>query len=53
MGSETYLYLDTGATSFVARVSPTDRFEAGQTIQVTLDLARAHLFDAATEKALR
>jgi multiple sugar transport system ATP-binding protein len=53
MGSETLLYLDTGATSFVARVSPTDRFDAGQKVQVTFDLAHAHIFDAATELAIR
>jgi multiple sugar transport system ATP-binding protein len=52
MGPETLLYLNTGATSFVARVGPMDRFEAGQAITVAFDLARAHLFDAATEKAL-
>jgi multiple sugar transport system ATP-binding protein len=52
MGSETLLYLDTGATSFIARVSPTDRFDAGQKVQVTFDLTHAHLFDAATEQAL-
>ena len=53
MGSETLLYLDTGATSFIARVSPTDRFEAGQSVQVTLDLTHARLFDASTELVLR
>jgi multiple sugar transport system ATP-binding protein len=53
MGSETLLYLDTGATTFVARVSPTDRFDAGQKISVTFDLAHAHLFDAASEKTLK
>jgi multiple sugar transport system ATP-binding protein len=53
MGSETLLYLDTGATSFIARVNPTDRFDTGQKIQVTFDLAHAHLFDAGTELALR
>jgi multiple sugar transport system ATP-binding protein len=52
MGSETLLYLDTGATSFVARVNPTDRFEAGQRVQVTFDLTHAHLFDPVTELAL-
>jgi multiple sugar transport system ATP-binding protein len=52
MGSETLLYLDTGATSFIARVNPTDRFEAGQKVKVTLDLANAHLFDATSELAL-
>ena len=52
MGSETLLYLDTGATSFIARVNPTDRFEAGQKVKVTLDLANAHLYDATSELAL-
>ncbi len=33
MGSETLLYLDTGATSFIARVNPTDRFDAGQKVR--------------------
>ncbi len=53
MGAETLLYLDTGATQFVARVSPTDRFEAGQRVQVTFDLNHAQIFDAATEAALK
>jgi multiple sugar transport system ATP-binding protein len=52
MGSETLLYLDTGATSFIARVNPTDRFQTGQTVQVAFDLSNAHLFDASTEEAL-
>jgi multiple sugar transport system ATP-binding protein len=50
MGPETYLYLDTGVTSFIARVRPTDRFEPGQKIKVTFGLDQAHLFDAATEE---
>jgi multiple sugar transport system ATP-binding protein len=53
MGSETLLYLDTGKTSFIARVNPTDRFDAGQRVQVTFDLTHAHLFDPATEQVLR
>lgn len=52
MGSETYLYLDTGATSFVARVRPSDRFEVNQRIKVAFNVERAHLFDPATELAL-
>ncbi|HEY1763966.1 MAG TPA: ABC transporter ATP-binding protein [Opitutaceae bacterium] len=52
MGSETLLYLDTGATTFIARVRPTDRFDAGQKVNVTFDLAHAHLFDAGTELVL-
>ncbi len=53
MGAETYLYLDTGATSFIARVRPTDRFEANQRIKVTFDLDHAHLFDPASGLILK
>ena len=52
MGAETYLYLNGGATSFTARVRPTDRFDVNQTIRVTFDLQHAHLFDAVTERIL-
>lgn len=52
MGAETYLYLNTGVTPFIARVRPTDRFEANQKIKVTFDLDHAHLFDPTTEAAL-
>jgi multiple sugar transport system ATP-binding protein len=52
MGAETYLYLATGASSFIARVRPTDRFEVNQKINVTFDLDQAHLFDPATENAI-
>jgi multiple sugar transport system ATP-binding protein len=52
MGAETYLYLNTGATSFIARVRPTDRFEVNQKVKVSFDLAHAHLFDPATEAVL-
>ncbi|MDF3056500.1 MAG: sugar transporter ATP-binding protein [Rariglobus sp.] len=53
MGSETYLYLNSGVTSFIARVRPTDRFEPDQKVKVTFKLDNAHLFDAATEKVLK
>ncbi len=53
MGAETYLYLDTGAHSFIARVRPTDRFEVNQKVKVTLRMDKAHLFDAATEQVLK
>lgn len=52
MGAETYLYLSTGASSFIARVRPTDRFEVNQRVHVTFDLDQAHLFDPASENAL-
>jgi multiple sugar transport system ATP-binding protein len=53
MGAETYLYLQEGATSFIARVNPTDRFKAGQKVKLCLNLDKAHLFDATTEQVLR
>ena len=53
MGSETYLYLNSGVTSFIARVRPTDRFETDQKVNVTFKLENAHLFDSATEKVLK
>ena len=53
MGAETYLYLSTGATSFIARVRPTDRFDVGQLVKVTLKMESAHLFDAVTEQVLK
>ena len=53
MGAETFLYLTTGASSFIARVNPTDRFEPDQKVKITLRLENAHLFDATTEKALK
>jgi multiple sugar transport system ATP-binding protein len=52
MGAETYLYLNTGATAFVARVRPTDRFSVGQKIDVAFRLEKAHLFDPASEFVL-
>jgi multiple sugar transport system ATP-binding protein len=52
MGHETYLYLDTGAHSFIARVRSSDRFENNQSIKVGFKLENAHLFDPATEAAI-
>jgi multiple sugar transport system ATP-binding protein len=52
MGAETFLYLGTGATSFVARVNPTTRLPPGQQVKVTLNLANAHLFDPASERVI-
>ncbi|HTX53625.1 MAG TPA: sn-glycerol-3-phosphate ABC transporter ATP-binding protein UgpC [Candidatus Baltobacteraceae bacterium] len=53
MGAETYLYLQTGAHSFVARVRASDQFDVDRPLPVVFDLAKAHLFDAATGSVLR
>jgi len=53
MGAETYLYLDTGANSFIARVRATDRFSPGNPLKVSFGIETAHLFDATSENVLR
>jgi len=53
MGAETYLYLTTGATSFVARVRATGRFDSNQRLRVAFDVSKAHLFDATTGQVLK
>ena len=52
MGAETYLYLDTGATSFIARVQPTAIHAHGATVHLAFDPDHLHLFDAEKETAL-
>ncbi len=53
MGAETFLYLTTGSSSFIARVRPTDQFEAGQRVRITFNLDKVHLFDGVTEQVLK
>ena len=53
MVAETYLYLNTGATAFTARVRPTDQYGVGAEVSVRFDLQYAHLFDVETEQAIR
>ncbi len=53
MGAETYLYLDTGANAFIARVRASDRFEANHQLKIAFAVEKAHLFDAATEQVLK
>jgi multiple sugar transport system ATP-binding protein len=53
MGAETFLHLFTGATSFIARVRPAHGLTVNRKVRVAIDLAKAHLFDAATEQVLK
>jgi len=52
MGAETFLYLTTGATPFIARVAPTQSADPGQRLRLRFDLTKAHLFDAPSEQRL-
>ena len=52
MGSETFLHFTTSGKeeSVIARVDPRIITHAGDTIQVAIDTARLHFFDADTEE---
>ncbi|WOO40067.1 sn-glycerol-3-phosphate ABC transporter ATP-binding protein UgpC [Rubellicoccus peritrichatus] len=52
MGSETYLYLNTGSHNFIARVHSEHRFKFGQNLKVAFNLSKAHLFDPTTEDVI-
>ncbi len=45
MGSETYLYLNTGAHPLVARMASNDRYQTNEQVHLRMDLAKAHFFD--------
>jgi multiple sugar transport system ATP-binding protein len=53
MGNEIFLYLVSGKNTFVARVDPRSKLHVGEQAQVMFDMDSIHLFDAATEEALR
>jgi len=52
LGAETYLYLNTPAGACTARVPAGGRYRAGDQVPLGFRTARAHLFDAATGRAL-
>ena len=53
MGNEIFLYLVSGKNVFVARVDPRSKLRIGQQAQVMFDMDNFHIFDAATEQAVR
>ena len=52
MGAEVYIYLNTGAHSFIARVNAHQRAEVGQKLAMAFDLKKSHFFDGATEQII-
>ena len=52
MGSEVYLYLKYGDINITARVAPTTTSRSGNSIKVSLDMNKAHIFDDETEEAI-
>jgi multiple sugar transport system ATP-binding protein len=53
MGNEIFLYLVSGRNTFVARVDPRSKLRIGQQASVMFDMDSFHIFDAATELAIR
>ncbi|MBN2640101.1 MAG: sn-glycerol-3-phosphate ABC transporter ATP-binding protein UgpC [Victivallales bacterium] len=49
MGSETYVYLNTGAHSFIARVDAHKKVNVGDVADMRIFLPKAHMFDGETE----
>src|SRR5215208_4714914 len=53
MGNEIFLYLVSGKNTFVARVDPRSKLRVGEQASVAFDMDNFHIFDAATEEAIR
>ncbi|MBI4024873.1 MAG: sn-glycerol-3-phosphate ABC transporter ATP-binding protein UgpC [Verrucomicrobia bacterium] len=52
MGSEVYLYMNTGAHSFIARVSVAQKADVNHKLELNLNMKRAHYFDIETEQTI-
>jgi multiple sugar transport system ATP-binding protein len=52
LGAETFLYLTTGAQSFVVRISGEEKVEVNQAISLVFDMRKAHFFDPTTGLAI-
>jgi len=52
MGSEVYLYLNTGKHTFVARVGAHDRPGVNEDMDLVFDMSKVHFFDKDTEDTI-
>ena len=52
MGSEVYLYLNTGKHTFIARVGAHDRPSVNQDMDVVFDMSKVHFFDKGAEETI-
>jgi len=52
MGSEVYLYLNTGRHTFIARVGAHDRPPINQDMDLVFDMSKVHFFDKDTEATI-
>ncbi|PIP19867.1 MAG: glycerol-3-phosphate ABC transporter ATP-binding protein [Candidatus Omnitrophica bacterium CG08_land_8_20_14_0_20_41_16] len=52
MGSEVYLYLNTGKHTFIARVGAHNRPKVNQDIDLVFDMSKVHFFDKDSEETI-
>lgn len=52
MGSEVYLYMNTGAHNFIARVGTAQKADVEQQINLFFKMKNGHFFDVSTEQAI-
>ncbi len=52
MGAETYLYLNTGAQSFISRVDAHRKVSVGDKVELSVLMPKSHVFDAGSEKLI-
>ncbi len=52
MGSEVYLYLNSGAHNFIARVGAAQKADVHHKLDFVFDMKHAHFFDVQTEEAI-
>ena len=52
LGSEVYLYLNSGKHPFIARVGAHNKPEVNREMDLVLDMSKVHFFDAETEKTI-
>ena len=52
LGSEVYLYLNSGRHSFIARVGAHNRPEMNRDMDVVFDMSKVHFFDPDTEQTI-
>jgi len=53
MGNEIFVFLQSGATDYVARIDPRTKFHMGNKVTVTFNMGNMHIFDKETEQAIR
>jgi multiple sugar transport system ATP-binding protein len=53
MGNEIFLHMRAGDDLFVARVDPRSRYSMDDKASLTFNMANMHIFDQATEQAIR